>query len=78
METLARRYISRFGDDSSVLEDPPATPEPVKLSPDKKKLRPGMDGSDKTFPWWPAAAAFGGAGVFLGLTAWNWASDSGR
>ena len=73
METLARRFISRFGDDKSVLENPPTPAQPLELKDHKNGLKPGIK-DDKGMHWWPAATAFGSAGVFLGLTAWNWAT----
>ena len=74
LEKLARQFVSRFSEDKSVLLEP----EPVKPEPEPEvepqPLAPEPPARDKGLHWWPAAAAFGGAGVFAGLTAWNWIS----
>ncbi len=72
---IARAEITAFAGEEAPVADPASHPdEPARMLAPSSDEPSDRSDDPRAVHWWPAAASYSTSALFLGLTAWSWAS----
>jgi hypothetical protein len=75
LAAIAQTEIAAFAGQEAPVADAASAPgEPARKLAQSSGNQKDQSGGARPVHWWPAAASYSASALFLGLTAWSWAS----